>query len=351
LRGYETAGFTESFVLDFGTNITGPRMRMSRDGSKIFGAVSGGVNWMTWRNLAPAIESQPLSQTVFRGTDAVLSARVYGSPSMRFQWQLDSVSVPGATNATLVVSNVPFPYISGVYTVIAYNPFGTVISTGAVLTVVSPPFITSPPADQSVGAGSNAAFAVTADGSPTLTYQWRANGTNIPGATGATLTLTNVQDVNAGAYTVTIANSIGSMTSDPVTLTVIPTAPFFTLQPLSQGAPVGGSVTFTAAAAGTQPIGYQWQFNNVDLTGSSSTSLTLANVQIANSGAYTLVASNAVGVTLSFPASLIVTAVPPAITTQPVGWSVPVGMPVAAERQRCSRRHRQRAGLHRAHPG
>ena len=51
----------------------------------------------------------------------------------------------------------------------------------------SAPTITTQPANQSVQAGQSATFSVVATGSAPLTYQWRKNGTAIPGATGAQL--------------------------------------------------------------------------------------------------------------------------------------------------------------------
>jgi pectate lyase len=59
-----------------------------------------------------------------------------------------------------------------------------------------------------------------ASGTAPLTYQWKFGSTAISGATGASLTLTNVQSANAGSYTVTVTNSVGSVTSTAATLTV-----------------------------------------------------------------------------------------------------------------------------------
>lgn len=53
------------------------------------------------------------------------------------------------------------------------------------------------------------------------TYVWQKDGTLIPGATNATLTLTSVKPTDAGAYTVTATNSGGSVTSNAATLTVV----------------------------------------------------------------------------------------------------------------------------------
>jgi hypothetical protein len=71
-----------------------------------------------------------------------------------------------------------------------------------------------------VQAGSDATFTVQATGSPPLTYQWKKNGVNVPGGTLPTLTLQRVTAEAAGSYTVEVRNSAGSVTSNPVTLTV-----------------------------------------------------------------------------------------------------------------------------------
>ena len=75
---------------------------------------------------------------------------------------------------------------------------------------------------QTVAAGNNVSFSVVAAGSQPLSYQWNFNGTPITGATGATYGITNVQAANAGAYTVMVSNSFGTVTSAAAILTVTP---------------------------------------------------------------------------------------------------------------------------------
>jgi hypothetical protein len=52
--------------------------------------------------------------------------------------------------------------------------------------------------------------------------QWLFNGTNIPGATGYSYTVTNAQFTNAGAYSFVITNPEGSVTSQAAILQVLP---------------------------------------------------------------------------------------------------------------------------------
>ncbi len=104
-------------------------------------------------------------------------------------------------------------------------------------------------------------------------------------------------------------------TSAPVTLTVRPAAPPTVLADTSPGSStlfVGQQAAFTASFTGNLPITNQWQVSTnhgatfQNLAGQNGGSLTLANLQIANSGQYRLVGSNAFGSTNSTPASLFV---------------------------------------------
>ena len=82
------------------------------------------------------------------------------------------------------------------------------------------PAITAQPVSQSIQAGSNVTFSVTASGTSPLKYQWRFNGNFIPVATNTSLSRTNVQFANAGGYSVVVTNSFGSVTSAVAQLTV-----------------------------------------------------------------------------------------------------------------------------------
>jgi hypothetical protein len=85
---------------------------------------------------------------------------------------------------------------------------------------LSAPVIVSQPTNQTVNAGGTANFGVMASGTPPLRCQWRLGGTNIVGATNATLTLTNVQFNQSGNYSVLVTNAYGSILSSNAVLTV-----------------------------------------------------------------------------------------------------------------------------------
>ena len=104
---------------------------------------------------------------------------------------------------------------------------------------------------------------------------------------------------------VTVGNAFGRVTSSNANLYVT-NGLSITSQPQSQTVAAGSSATFTVAAAGAAPLNYQWQFNGTNLSGATSTSLTLTGVQPANAGSYTVVVTNSAGSTTSAAAVLTV---------------------------------------------
>jgi len=83
------------------------------------------------------------------------------------------------------------------------------------------PRIVAGPADSIAVTGDNVLFGVTATGSLPLSYQWRFNGTPLAGQTAERLVVGNVQSAQAGSYTVSIANALGTVTSAPTSLTLV----------------------------------------------------------------------------------------------------------------------------------
>jgi hypothetical protein len=173
--------------------------------------------------------------------------------------------------------------------------------------IYAPPYIASQPADVTVSVDDNAYFSVQASGYPTPSCQWQFNRTNISGATGFSLTITNVQMTNAGNYSVFISNVAGSTNSAAAVLTVQPgTPPIITAQPFGTSVPVGGTAFFTVTAGGSSPLNYQWSFNNTNLPNATNATLTLTGVQTTNAGNYSVAITNLYGATNSFPATLSV---------------------------------------------
>ncbi len=83
------------------------------------------------------------------------------------------------------------------------------------------PGIVAQPETQTAAPGQTVILSVTATGTPPLSYQWRFNGANIPGATTANYAVTNAQTINDGLYDVVITNASGMATSAAAELKAI----------------------------------------------------------------------------------------------------------------------------------
>jgi hypothetical protein len=286
----------------------------------------------------PSFTTQPVSETVVAGNNATFTVAASGSPAPTFQWQVstgggaswtgltDGAEISGSATDTLTISSTTGEESGYEYECVATNSQGSVTSSGATLTVDTPPSITTQPATQAVNAGSNIVIAVNATGA--TSYQWYFNGNPISGATGATFPLGTVAAANAGAYTVAVTNSAGTTTSGAATLTVnpAPSSGLVTTQPVAQTISKGSTVVFTVAtsaiaAASLRPqtsglipdatatVAYQWQFNGVNIadggnfSGSTGPQLVIQGATAANDGDYaclvtagaTSVLSNAAG--------------------------------------------------------
>jgi alpha-tubulin suppressor-like RCC1 family protein len=85
--------------------------------------------------------------------------------------------------------------------------------------------ITVQPWSRTVSAGANVTLAVMASGFPPFRYQWQRNGSDIPGAIQATLTLSHVQPADAGDYSVIVSDSEDIVVSETAMLSVLPVLP------------------------------------------------------------------------------------------------------------------------------
>ncbi|MFL6333458.1 MAG: immunoglobulin domain-containing protein [Pyrinomonadaceae bacterium] len=272
----------------------------------------------------PTITTQPASQTVNAGQTATFNVAASGTAPFQYRWQKNGSEIAGANGASLSVANAQAGD-AGTYTVVVSNAAGSATSSGAVLTVITPPTITTQPAAQTAPLGSNVSFTVAASGTSPFNYQWQKNGADINGANSDTLSLSNVQDADAAVYTVVVSNPAGSATSGGGALTVI-TPPSISIQPEPQTVNAGATANFFVSAGGTAPLGYQWRKDGSDIPGATSSSLAVADVQDGDAGTYTVVVSNAAGTVTSEGAALNVThIVPPTITTQPASQTANVG--------------------------
>ena len=117
------------------------------------------------------------------------------------------------------------------------------------------PGITTHPANRTVSPGQSATFSVVASGTAPFTYQWQRNNVNIPGATGASYTLSSPQLGDSGArFRVNVANGLGNLYSNEAVLTVtLNQPPTATIIAPAAGQTYVGGQTIAFAGTGTDP--------------------------------------------------------------------------------------------------
>ncbi len=220
--------------------------------------------------------------------------------------------MPGITgSADGVGSGAQFFYPASIF-VNGSNSFAiadagnNTIRSGIGLTNLAP-MIFSQPAGLSVNPGATVSFTVAAGALTPVSYQWFFNGVTIAGATSYTYTRANVQIGDVGAYSVVVSNQVGNVTSSNALLTLVG-APTIITQPSSQSAMAGQNASFTVVVSGTQPLVFQWKFNNTILAGATSSALNLIGVSSADNGLYSVSVSNNQGGVVSSNALLEVTA-------------------------------------------
>jgi uncharacterized repeat protein (TIGR03803 family) len=164
------------------------------------------------------------------------------------------------------------------------------------------------------------------------------NGTLLAGGAATVVAVTpNLLATNlaAGSYTATLyfTNlSDQSVQSRQVALAIV-SLPLITSQPTNQAVLEGMTATFSVGTATNALLDYQWQFDSgsgptnltdsVGISGSATSSLTIADVSPGEVGAYSVIVSNSAGPVTSSKASLtLITGQAPVIVSAPASQTL-----------------------------
>jgi hypothetical protein len=275
-----------------------------------------------------AILTQPENQSVVAGHTATFGVSATGTGTVTYQWKKNGVVIVGAGQSAYTTPVTTSADNGSQFSVVLTDNNSTLTSSTAVLTVTASavaPSITSQPASKSVAAGQTATFSVSAAGTSPFTYQWKKNGAAISGATAASYTTPATTSAdNNSQFTVTVSNSVSSVTSSAAVLSVsLP--PAISAQPASRTVTMGQAATFSVAATGTGTLTYQWKKNGAAISGATAASYTTpATTKSDNGTQFTVTVTDTAGSVTSGAAILTVN-IPPSITSQPTSQSVTAG--------------------------
>ena len=220
----------------------------------------------------PVITVQPQSKQAVAGRSATLGVQVSGTAPFFYQWRFNGENISGANTAELTLNNLQTSQ-AGSYRVLVFNSAGSAESAAAQLSVVLPPAILQQPIGRSVYIkpdpkaanlpnGTNVTFTVSASsGNPGLTYQWQFNGVNIPGATGSSHTVTNVQLASEGDYRCLVTDSVDTVATTAARLTPW-ISPVIVQKPADLVVAAGSDFSLSVAVTGNpRRFGYSWRRN------------------------------------------------------------------------------------------
>jgi len=249
-----------------------------------------------WTNVPPdppSVLTQPQSQVAFQGNTVYFSVvATNGTSTLTYQWSFNGTAltngggVVGATNARLSLNDIQAAN-EGTYSVVVgvVGAAGTATSANATLSLIN----CGPIPDVNSAIVENGYLYV-------LTIS-----TTVTGITYDLLFTTNLSDPWTTNTFVASANpTIYSTTSAPPDgfWSVLPATnqnpPTITTPPSNQVVCLTSNAVFTVTATGLGPLSYQWQFNGTNISGATSTSLTITNVQTNNFGSYTVIVSNVI---------------------------------------------------------
>ena len=283
---------------------------------------------------AVQISAHPQSLTIEEGDNAFFTTSASGGGALSFQWRKDEQNIVGATGSSLVLVNVS-EADAALYDVVVSNSAGSQYSLAALLSVntpvivvptVDPVVIVSQPQALTVDENTSASFSVQVTGDGEISYQWLKDGQTINGATAASFSINPVSLSDAASYRVRVTNSVSSVLSNSVVLSVtaLPEPVVIVSQPQALTVDENTSASFSVQVTGDGEISYQWLKDGQTINGATSASFSINPVSVSDAASYRVRVTNSEGSVLSNSVALTVIALPEpvVIVSQPQALTV-----------------------------
>lgn len=148
-----------------------------------------------------------------------------------------------------------------------------------------------------------------------LTFQWKKNGTDIPGETNDTLYFPQLAVADEGDYVCMVTNIYGTISSDTAVVEVAPSLPSVTLQPLPQTICSGENAVLSILASGSY-LSYKWTRNDTLIPNALSNIYAVGPATGADNGWYVCTVKNHCG-SVDCDSVLLTVKLPAAIYYEP----------------------------------
>jgi hypothetical protein len=191
---------------------------------------------------APAITTQPASQSVTAGQSASFSAVASGTAPLSYQWKEGGVAISGATASSYSTGPTTIGDNGTIFTITVSNSVGAVTSNNAVLTVTAPPAPPSPlPPPPPPPTPPSSPLTISASSLPsgivqspysvplqasggTAPYSWTIQNGQLPAGlalSGATGTIAGTPTMaQVSSFTIEVHDAAGASASKALSITI-----------------------------------------------------------------------------------------------------------------------------------
>ena len=271
-------------------------------------AIGSGPNYTSaFHDITTGNNTSPASPAKFYAVTGYDLCTGWGTPNG--QKLINALANPEALQITPTTGFTSLGGVGGPFTVTAQSFSLTNVGTNSLTWTLS---------NTSLWLNASASGGTLAHGGPATNVVISLNSVAsnlLVGTYNATVWFTNLNDHMGQGRQFTLA---------------VLSPPAITQEPTNQAVLDGQTAVFTVATTGGQPLYYQWQYNSNNLTdggnisGSTTTNLTINNASVVNVGSYSVIVSNAAGTIISSNALLTIIPSKPVITQQPADETVGV---------------------------
>ncbi|CAB3985456.1 Down syndrome cell adhesion molecule homolog [Paramuricea clavata] len=265
------------------------------------------------RSEKPVIVKRPISQNVYLNKSATFVCRVQSTLPFAIEWTKDGGQLLKSVRGSLLIFNDSLTFLharrsdDGIYKCTANNSVGS-SSSEATLTVLDPPVeptITEISSNQTIVEGVRVTFTCKATGNPLPHITWKrflesGDAAQLERPSPQSIRISSASPRDAGQY-VCIAENDSGKDTETVYLNVLG-YPIFIVSPRSNiTIPENKTVSLNCKVIGSPVPDVNWYYGNKladeisNIVVLDNNTIQISNVKFDNSGSYTCMANNSVG--------------------------------------------------------